>query len=88
MIDIEPKRQDLKVLKISAMELANEKLGNTRVANMIILGTFVGLTGVVTAESVIGALEKVLPDYGHDLIPLNRQALEIGIELANEIYVI
>ena len=85
MIDIEPKRQDLRVLKIPAMELANEKLGNSRVANMIILGAFVCLTGAVTIESVIGALKKVLPDYRHNLIPLNHQALEIGIELAKEI---
>jgi len=85
MIDIEPKRQDLKVLKILATELANEKLGNSRVANMIILGAFVELTGAVSIESVVGALKKVLPVHRHNLIPLNRQALEIGIELAKGI---
>jgi len=82
LIDIEPKRQDLKVLKIHATELANEKLNNSRVANMIILGAFVELTGAVSLESVVGALKKVLPEHRHNLIPLNRQALEIGIELA------
>jgi len=70
---------------IPATELANEKLKNSRVANMIILGAFVELTGAVTLESVVGALKKVLPDYRHNLIPLNRQALEIGIELAKGI---
>ncbi len=85
LIDIEPKRHDLKVLKIPASELANEKLGNSRVSNMIILGAFVGVTGAVTIESVVGALKKVLPDYRHNLIPLNRKALEIGIELAKGI---
>jgi len=82
LIDIEPKRRDLQVLKIPATELANEKLKNSRVSNMIILGAFVGLTGAVSIESVVGALKKVLPEYRHNLIPLNRQALEIGINLS------
>ncbi|MDQ7095815.1 2-oxoacid:acceptor oxidoreductase family protein [Desulfosporosinus sp. PR] len=81
-VDLEPQRRDLSVLKIPAMEIASEKLNNTRVANMIILGAFVQLTGAVNLESVIGALKKVLPDYRHHLIPLNRQALELGIDLA------
>lgn len=82
LIDLEPSRQDLHVLKIPALEIANEKLNNSRVANMIILGAFVQITGAVALESVIGALKKVLPDYRHNLIPLNRQALELGMELA------
>lgn len=82
LIDIEPSRQDLKVLKIPADEIANERFNNSRVANMIILGAYIHLTGAVSLESVVGALKKVLPEYRYHLIPLNRQALELGIELA------
>ena len=85
LIDVEPKRQDVKVLKVSINELANEQLGNSRVANMILLGAFIELTGAVSIESVEGALKKVLPEYRHNLIPLNRQALELGVELAKGI---
>ena len=53
---------------------------------MIILGAFVELTGAVALESVVGALKKVLPEYRHHLIPLNRKALEIGIALAKGIH--
>lgn len=84
LIDIESQRQDLQVLKILASELAHE-IGNTRVGNMIILGAFVELTRAVSLESVVGALKKVLPEYRHNLIPLNRQALETGMELAKGI---
>lgn len=86
LIDVESDRQDLQVLKISASEIAHEKLGNIRVSNMIILGTFIELTRAVTLESVVGALKKVLPVYRHNLIPLNRRALETGIEFAKAIY--
>lgn len=85
LIDLEPTRKDIKVLKIPANDLANEKLGNSRVANMIILGAFVELTGAVSIESVVNALKKVLPEYRHKLIPLNRQALEMGVDLAKNL---
>lgn len=85
LIDIEPKRTDLRVLKVPINELASEKLGNTRVANMIILGAFVHLTGAVSIDSVIDALKKVLPEHRHNLLPLNRQAVEIGVELAKQL---
>ena len=82
LIDVEPTRDDLKVIKIPADQLANEKLDNIRVGNMIILGAYIYLTGAVSIEATIGALKKVLPEYRHKLIPLNRQALELGMELA------
>lgn len=83
LIDIDAKRSDLRIVKIPADDLANEKFGNTRVANMILVGAFVAITQAVSINSVVGALKKVLPEYRHNLIPLNRQALELGMELAN-----
>ena len=82
LIDLSPQRQDLTIGKIAATDLANEKLGNARVANMIILGALVELTKAVGIDSVLAALKKVLPAYRHHLIPLNRQALELGIAIA------
>lgn len=83
LVDIEPNRKDVKVVRLPVDDLANEKFGNTRVANMILLGAFIVITGAVSLDSVVGALKKVLPEYRHNLIPLNRQALELGVELAN-----
>ncbi|MHB1652220.1 MAG: 2-oxoacid:acceptor oxidoreductase family protein [Desulfitobacteriaceae bacterium] len=85
LIEVEPHRRDLKVLRIPADDLANEKFGNSRVANMILLGAFVALTDAVSLDSVVGALKKVLPEYRHKLIPLNRQALELGLKLAGSL---
>lgn len=82
LVDIDPQRSDLRVLKLPVDNLAQEKFGNPRVANMILLGAFVALTGAVSINSVVGALKKVLPEHRHKLIPLNQQALELGVELA------
>ena len=77
-------RDDLRVLEIPSNELANEKLDNTRVANIIILGAYIEITKVVTIDSIIESLKKVLPERRHNLIPLNRQALELGAEFAKQ----
>jgi len=78
-------RDDIKVLEIACNEVANEKLGNPRVANIIILGAYIELTKVVTIDSIIESLKKVLPERRHNLIPLNRQALELGAELVQKV---
>ncbi|CAA7602096.1 acceptor oxidoreductase, gamma subunit, pyruvate/2-ketoisovalerate [Acididesulfobacillus acetoxydans] len=82
LVKVEPQRTDLRVLKLPVDNLAQEKFGNSRVANMILVGAFVAITGAVSLDSVVGALKKVLPEHRHKLIPLNRQALELGVELA------
>lgn len=73
-------RQDVKVLEIDA-NLHAEKLGNSKVANIVILGAYLEMTKVVTIDSVVESLKKVLPERRHKLIPLNRQALEMGAEI-------
>jgi 2-oxoglutarate ferredoxin oxidoreductase subunit gamma len=81
LIDSEPQRKDLRILKISSDDLANEKFGNVRVSNMILLGAFIEVTRAVSVESAEKALQKVLPTYRYHLIPLNREAIEFGMEL-------
>ncbi|MCL4426610.1 MAG: 2-oxoacid:acceptor oxidoreductase family protein [Firmicutes bacterium] len=77
LIDVKPRRADVRVIAIPTNEVANE-LGNTRVANMVALGAFLGATRVVGLEAVVASLKKVFPPRRHDLIPLNRAALERG----------
>lgn len=76
-------RTDIKVIEIAANEEA-EKLGSDKVANIVILGAYIALTKVVTIDSIIESLKKVLPERRHKLIPLNRQALELGAEIVKE----
>lgn len=80
LIDCQPYRQDVRIVRIPANDLANEELGNVKVANMILLGAYLGLTQVVKLDSIVTALKKVLPESRHRLIPLNQQALEMGLQ--------
>lgn len=74
------KRTDIKVLNIKATDLANE-LGNSKIANMILLGAFLEETGILSDTSILEALKKVLSPEKHSLLEINQRALELGRSL-------
>ncbi|HHT47957.1 MAG TPA: 2-oxoacid:ferredoxin oxidoreductase subunit gamma [Firmicutes bacterium] len=67
----------VRLFAVATNELAQE-IGNDKVGNMVALGAFLGLSKVVGLASVEAALEKVLPERRHHLIPLNISALRRG----------
>ncbi|NQS74867.1 MAG: 2-oxoacid:acceptor oxidoreductase family protein [Peptococcaceae bacterium] len=76
-------RNDVRVVPIAANEEA-ERMGHPMVANNIILGALLELTGVVSVETVADSLKEVLPERHHGKIPANLQALERGAALARK----
>lgn len=79
LVDREPSRSDIEVHKVAANEIA-AKVGNPKVANMVMLGAYLALTGVVSTESVVETLKKVYGAGKEHFIPLNQKALEEGAE--------
>jgi 2-oxoglutarate ferredoxin oxidoreductase subunit gamma len=81
LIDIKPKRTDIKVVAVPANDIATT-IGNSRVANMVVLGAILKSTGVVKIDTVMKVLqEKVLTGKKKDLVSVNRTALEKGMAL-------
>jgi len=76
-----PSRTDIEVIAIAGNEEA-QKLNKKQVANMILLGAFLEKVPLVSIDSILKALRKVLPERHHHLIPVNEQALNRGKELA------
>ncbi|MEX1138232.1 MAG: 2-oxoacid:acceptor oxidoreductase family protein [Bacteroidota bacterium] len=76
-----PARTDIELLSVPALAEAI-KLNKKQVANMILLGAFLGRKPVIRGENVMAALKKVLPERHHHMLPLNEKALEIGLSLA------
>ena len=70
----------IQIYRIDAMDAANEK-GMAKTFNMIVLGGLLKLRPVVSIESVIKALRKTLPERHHHLIPMNEEAIRIGMEI-------
>jgi len=76
-----PTRTDITILPLPAGEEA-AKMKNPKVLNMIVLGALLERTSIVSMQSVMKALRKVLPERYHHLLPLNEQAIGRGAELA------
>ena len=51
---------------------------------MIVLGGLLKLRPVVSIESVVKALYKTLPERHHKLIPMNEEAIHIGMDIIKE----
>ncbi|HPG38441.1 MAG TPA: 2-oxoacid:acceptor oxidoreductase family protein [bacterium] len=77
LINKQPTRQDVHVLGIPATQMADE-LGNTRIANMVILGAFIAYTAVLNKEVVFDALPNFIKRK--NLLPLNESAIIRGME--------
>jgi len=83
LIERKVKRNDVKAIRIPADDIAG-KLGNSRAANMVVLGAYVKKSGVVKIETIFTALEKALAGRNQKLVDINKKALKQGAELAKE----
>ena len=83
LIDAAPQRRDTKIISVPCNDIA-ESLGNSRVANMVMLGAVIAATNVIGSESAMDALKEVFGERKADLLPINRKALEAGMEAAQK----
>ena len=73
-----PERTDISICRIDAVEEAS-KLGNAKAYNMVVLGAYLKMKPVVTMDNVIKGLKKSLPPRRHNLIPMNEEAITVGM---------
>lgn len=76
-----PERNDINAYALPAIEKATNELKNVKVMNMLVLGALVKLNPIVKKDSLMIALKETLPPRHHKLIPLNEQAIELGMSL-------
>jgi len=75
LIQQEPLRSDITVVRVPASEEANE-LGNSRVANIIMLGAFIRATNVVSSDNVIAVIHQVFSGKNANLLELELKAFD------------
>ncbi|MBM4054519.1 MAG: 2-oxoacid:ferredoxin oxidoreductase subunit gamma [Planctomycetes bacterium] len=70
---------DVKIYKIPATEIAS-KLGNVLVSNIVMLGAYLTIKKLFTAENILDQLSISLSGRKKDLLAINKQALEKGMQ--------
>ncbi len=71
----------LKQVGIPAISMAVRELNNQQVANIIILGAVAEITGIVSQDALISAVEKNIPAR---FKTLNLKAAELGFKLGRK----
>jgi 2-oxoglutarate ferredoxin oxidoreductase subunit gamma len=81
LINVRPQRSDLAVVEVPANQLAIDA-GTGKAANMVMLGAYVGATGLVPIERVI---DMARHEFGKKpkLIPVNVRCIELGFEIGS-----
>lgn len=75
-------RDNITTLLVPASDIALS-LGNDRLANVVIVGALLAKKPMVSVESVVASLKKVLPEKRQRLLELNEVALRRGVDYAN-----
>ena len=82
LIDINPDRKDIEMMAIPATKIADD-LGNTRIANMVVMGALVGYTNILNLKTLIATLPFIITRKR--LIDINQKAIEKGYEFGKNI---
>ena len=83
LVERDSQRSDIKVFRVPANKIA-EETGTLQVANMAALGAYVGAKGIVSLESVMAALRRMIPEHRKELLAVNETALRQGAGVAAE----
>ena len=79
--DIDPGHvpEGVRVIRVPCMEIA-AKLGNPKVANMVMLGAYIGATKALKPETLREMIRHKFTGAKAKLVPLNLEALEQGLK--------
>lgn len=83
IVDTSNARGDIEVVAVPTTELA-EKLGTTKVANMIMLGAFIKASNIVSFGFLMEHMAEILGEGKSKLTKINREALRLGFDYVKE----
>jgi len=79
LVKVETKRKDVRVIKVPCNEIA-EKIGDVKIANMVMMGALSKATGAVKLDKLEAVLKTFFPESKHKFIPMNMKAIEEGMK--------
>jgi Pyruvate/2-oxoacid:ferredoxin oxidoreductase gamma subunit len=73
-----------RVVRIPATEIAAE-IGNELGASMVMVGAFVGITGIIGLDAAIEGMRRSIPSYRTQHIAANEGALQAGFDRVDQL---
>jgi len=81
LVKVKPDKRKVKIYSVPATRFA-EELGNRIIANLVMLGFFTAVTGIVSPEAMKKALPGLVPDR---FLSLNLKAFDRGYNYGKQI---
>jgi 2-oxoglutarate ferredoxin oxidoreductase subunit gamma len=75
------KKVDAKKIELPMYDEVMDKIGKPIVYNICMLGTLIGITGLIRAESILKVLAERIPA---DFLSMNERALDVGLGLGEQ----
>lgn len=83
LVQPESTRSDIEMLGIPIVEIAN-KLGNPKVANMVLLGAFIKVSNLIKLDQLLKNLPEILGARKAKLLKVNEEAIKCGYNYIKE----
>lgn len=80
LVASQSKREDIRVVYVPANDIAAE-LGTVQLANVVMVGTLLGMTQMLAVETLDQVLEEHISARHRDKLPFNKQALRRGLAM-------
>ncbi len=80
LVNVKKSREDIRYVSVPITQIAQEKLGNIKMSNILALGVLSKVSGLISLEILEKALHNVIPAHRANLIPKNLEALNLGYE--------
>ena len=77
LVESEPTRKDIDVMEIPATDMAF-RLGDPRIANMIVLGALLAKKSILPLESLIDSMKDIIPEGRRNMLSINEEAIKQG----------
>ncbi|MFC1917892.1 2-oxoacid:acceptor oxidoreductase family protein [Chloroflexota bacterium] len=78
LVEKEVTRNDIEIIRVPANSIA-EKLGTPRSANMVMLGSFIHKSDLLSLDSIVAGMDRALKNR-RKLISINKDALNAGYD--------
>jgi len=75
------KKVDAQQRELAMYQSVMDKIGKPIVFNICMLGTVIGMTDLISSDSIMRVLESRIPA---DFLEINRQAMDLGLELGRK----
>lgn len=83
LVNPESVRGDIELFGMPIIDIASE-LGNVKVANMILLGSFIKISNLISFEKLLKNLPDILGAAKAKLLSINEEALKYGFNYVKE----